>query len=353
VFDSGFQFQLLLDRGGLVVEINQHALDEFGIAGDDVRGKLAWNTLWWQGNPEAQERLRSATAAAARGLTRRYEEEFSGPAGEATHIEIAVKSLTGESEEHTQLLLEARDLTARRRAEATLREVETLTTMGRVAAQVAHEINNPLAGIQNSFLLIKGAIPATHPHYKYVGAIEREVARIAAVTRQLYETYRPEHDSQAGAAIATVIGDAVSFLEQVNRATGVHVVVELGRGPLILPLPGALLRQIAYNLVQNAIEASPSGGTVTVRTIANNGHFELRVRDHGAGIPPESRERIFEPFYSTKSGRLRTGGMGLGLALVRRTVTAAGGTIGVHDVEGEGCEFVVTLPLHATKEETA
>ncbi len=208
VFDSGFQFQLLLDRGGLVVEINQHALDDFGVAADDVRGKLAWNTLWWHGNPEAQERLRSATAAAARGLTRRYEEEFSGPAGEATHIEIAVKALTGESEEHTQLLLEARDLTARRRAEATLREVETLTTMGRVAAQVAHEINNPLAGIQNSFLLIKGAIPATHPHYKYVGAIEREVARIAAVTRQLYETYRPEHDSQAGAAIATVIGDA-------------------------------------------------------------------------------------------------------------------------------------------------
>ncbi len=353
VFDSGFQFQLLLDRGGLVVEINQHALDEFGVAGDDVRGKLAWNTLWWQGNPEAQERLRSATAAAARGLTRRYEEEFSGPAGEATHIEIAVKSLTGESEEHMQLLLEARDLhgTPTRRGDAA-RGGDPHDDGTRRGAGGARDQQS--TGRHPEFLFAhRGAIPATHPHYKYVGAIEREVARIAAVTRQLYETYRPEHDSQAGAAIATVIGDAVSFLEQVNRATGVHVVVELGRGPLILPLPGALLRQIAYNLVQNAIEASPSGGTVTVRTIANNGHFELRVRDHGAGIPAESRERIFEPFYSTKSGRLRTGGMGLGLALVRRTVTAAGGTIGVHDVEGEGCEFVVTLPLHATKEETA
>ncbi len=321
---------------------------------DDVRGKLAWNTLWWQGNAEAQERLRSATAAAARGLTRRYEEEFSGPGGEATHIEIAVKSLTGESEEHTQLLLEARDLTARRRAEATLREVETLTTMGRVAAQVAHEINNPLAGIQNSFLLIKGAIPATHPHYKYVGAIEREVARIAAVTRQLYETYRPEHDSQAGAAIATVIGDAVSFLEQVNRATGVHVVVELGRGPLD---PAAARRAAPADRLQPGAERDRG---VAERRHRDRAHHReqrplriARARSRARASRPKSRERIFEPFYSTKSGRLRTGGMGLGLALVRRTVTAAGGTIGVHDVEGEGCEFVVTLPLHATKEETA
>jgi PAS domain S-box-containing protein len=351
IFDSGFQYQLLLDRAGAVVEVNQHALDEFGVADADIRGRLVWNTLWWNGNAPAQDRLRAAVSSALRGLTRRYEEEFAEDGGATVHLEIAVKSLTGEVEEQTQLLLEARDLSARRRAEATLREVETLTTMGRVAAQVAHEINNPLAGIQNSFLLIKGAIPTTHPHYKYVGAIEREVARIAAVTRQLYETYRPEHDGHAGASPATVIGDAVAFLEQVNRATGVKVQVVLGAGPTVLPVPGALLRQIVYNLVQNAIEASPAGGMVLVRTLVRDARFELLVRDHGAGIPPESRERIFEPFYSTKSGRLRTGGMGLGLALVRRTVTAAGGTIGIHDVDGEGCEFVVTLPLQTMKEE--
>jgi PAS domain S-box-containing protein len=352
IFDSGFQFQLLLDRAGAVVEVNHHALQEFGVVDADVRGRLVWNTLWWNGNAPAQERLRVAVSAAARGLTRRFEEEFALANRAEVSLEIAVKPLTGESEEDTQLLLEARDLSARRRAEATLREVETLTTMGRVAAQVAHEINNPLAGIQNSFLLIKGAIPTTHPHYKYVGAIEREVARIAAVTRQLYETYRPEQDGHAGASPATVIGDAVAFLEQVNRATSVKVQVVLGPGPTVLPIPAALLRQIVYNLVQNAIEASPAGGLVVVQTLLHDGQFELLVRDHGAGIPPDSRERIFEPFYSTKSGRLRTGGMGLGLALVRRTVTASGGTIRVHDVNGEGCEFVVTLPLHSAREES-
>ena len=345
IFDSGFQFQLLLDRGGLVLEVNQHALDESGVSAERVVGRAAWETLWWTGHTEAQEHLRTAASAALAGATQRYEDQVSGADGATIHLEIAVKPLLDETGAPTQLLVEARDLTARRRAEATLREVDTLTTMGRVAARVAHEINNPLAGIQSSFLLIKGAIPSSHPHFAYVGAIEREIARIAAVTRQLYETYRPEHDATGETAVATVLGDAVAFLEQVNRAAGVRVEMDLSRCPTVIALPSAMLRQIAYNLVQNAIEASPSGQTVHVRTIATNGHFELRVRDHGAGVPPEVRERIYEPFFSTKDGRISTGGMGLGLALVHRTVTAAGGKIAIEEVEGGGCEFVVTLPL--------
>jgi PAS domain S-box-containing protein len=352
IFDSGFQYQLLLDRASAVVEINGHAVEETHVAADEVRGRLVWNTLWWAGHPEAQERLRAATSAALRGLTRRYEEEFAGEDGVLTWLEIAVKPLTGDAGMPTQLLLEARDITARRRVDSTLREVEALTTMGRVAAHVAHEINNPLAGIQNAFLLIKGAIPATHPHFSYVGSIEREIGRIAAVTRQLYETYRPEQDGAERAAVATVIGDATAFLEQVNRAAGVRIRTDLKNAPGVIPFPTALLRQIAYNLVQNAIEASPEGGEVVVRTSASNGHFEIRVSDSGSGIPPESRDKIFEPFYSTKSGRLRTGGMGLGLAMVRRTVIAAGGMICVDDAEGGGAEFIVTLPLDPGTEES-
>jgi PAS domain S-box-containing protein len=344
VFDSGFQFQLLLDHVGSVIEVNQHALDECGVSVEQVLRRPVADTLWWTRNPEAQARLHEAVAAALRGSSRRYVDTFQGNAGSALNLEIAVKPLTGDKMAPTQLLLEARDISARTRAEATLREVETLTTMGRLAGQVAHEINNPLAGIQNSFLLIKGAIPPTHPHYSYVGAIEREIARIGVVTRQLYETYRPESEA-APTAVGPVLGDAVAFLAQVNRQSGVTVRIELGPSLHTLRLPAPLLRQIVYNLVQNAVEASPPNGIVTVRTAADDGHFELRVRDQGPGVPLDSREKIFESFYTTKSGRLRSGGMGLGLALVRRSVTAAGGTIEVRDVEGGGCDFVVTLPL--------
>ena len=113
------------------------------------------------------------------------------------------------------------------------------------------------------------------------------------------------------------------------------------------------MRQMVYNLVQNAIEASPKGATVHVRTLVHDGKFVLRVRDNGPGIPCEVRDKIFEPFFTTKSGRIRTGGMGLGLSLVRRTITAFGGTIEFADVEGGGCEFTVTLPLNPPEGVTA
>jgi PAS domain S-box-containing protein len=237
------------------------------------------------------------------------------------------------------------DVTDRRHAEESLRQAETMSTMGRLAARIAHEINNPLAGIQSAFLLIKDAIPLTHPHIKYVGAIEREIQRISQVTRQLYETYRPETESSTHAPVQTVVGDAVAFLEQVNRNTGVSISVELGGIAAVVRLSDSLLRQCIYNLAQNAIEASPPGSRVLVSGSIDGGDFVLRVRDHGPGVPPDLRESIFDPFISTKPSQLSTGGMGMGLSLVRRAVDAAGGSIEVIDAAGGGAEFVARIPL--------
>lgn len=110
-------------------------------------------------------------------------------------------------------------------------------------------------------------------------------------------------------------------------------------------LPDALIRQALYNLVQNAVEASPPGGTVLVSAAAEDGMFALRVKDSGPGIPQEIRERVFEPFFTTKSSSVKTSGMGLGLSLVRRSVHALGGRVEILDVSGGGTEFVVWLPL--------
>jgi PAS domain S-box-containing protein len=237
------------------------------------------------------------------------------------------------------------DMTDRRNAEESLRQAETMSTMGRLAARIAHEINNPLAGIQSAFLLIKDAIPPTHPHIKYVGAIEREVERISQVTRQLYETYRPETEATTHAPVQTVVGDAVAFLEQVNRNTGVRIEIELGGIAAVVKISDSILRQCVYHLVQNAIEASPAGGRVLVSGAIEREDFVLRVRDSGPGVPLAMRERIFQPFVSTKPSQLSTGGMGLGLALVRRAVDAAGGSIRIVDASGGGAEFIARIPL--------
>jgi PAS domain S-box-containing protein len=237
------------------------------------------------------------------------------------------------------------DVTVRKRAEDALREVQSLTTMGRLAARLAHEINNPLAGIQNAFTLIKDAVPESHPHRNYIGAIEREIGRIAGVTRQLYETYRPEQSAETRVSPSSVVGDAVALLEQLNRGSNVRIAVDLSNAPPTVRIPDGLLRQAVYNLVQNAVEASPPGATVSVSAEMEDSAFVFRVRDKGPGVPSEIRERIFEAFFTTKSAGVKTGGMGLGLSMVRHSVQAFGGRVDINDVPGGGAEFVVRLPL--------
>ncbi len=344
-FDSATQVLLLLDDDGRVLEANHAALDFTALDLPAVRGLPLWELPCWLGGATAVEEIRTDVTDALDGTATRRELELRDGRGEPLLLELSLSPIHDAGGKVVQLLADGRDITVRRRAEDVLREVESLTTMGRMAARVAHEINNPLAGIQNAFLLIKDAVPADHPHRAYVGAVEREIARIAGVTRQLYETYRPEQNGAHGTSVAGLVSDAVALLEQINRGTGVKIEVNLTGLPGTVRLPEAILRQALYNLVQNAVEASPPGGVVEVVATVEAGVFTLQVRDRGPGIPPDIRERVFEPFFTTKSATVRTGGMGLGLSLVGRSVQALGGQVEIHDREGGGTEFVVRLPI--------
>ena len=346
IFDSAYQFEGLLDLEGRILEANPTALAALGNGAtvEALRGTEFWRGGWWP-TPETAERIRTACREAREGEIVKHEVEIESASGHRIALDFSLKPIRDAEGRVVQLLAEGRDITARRRAENELREVETLTTMGRLAARVAHEINNPLAGIQNSFLLLRDAIPPNHPHYAYVGAIEREIGRIADVTRQLYETYRPDSNDTGPAGVRTVIGDAVAFLQQVNRQSQVSIRTNLDAAPPLAWVPESVLRQSVYNLVQNAVEASPPGGTVTVEVGTTESEFVLRVRDEGPGIPPEARQRIFEPFVSSKSRGVPTGGMGIGLSLVRRSVQALGGSIEIVDPPGGGVEFIVHIPM--------
>ncbi len=344
MFDSAFQLQMLLNLDYRLLEVNRTALAFAETRLETVRGRRIWNTPWWQGSLAREARLRKACGRAAAGETVPYQEELSGSAGRRASVECSLQPIRDEQGRVVQILVEARDVSDRERAERALRELATFSTMGRLAARVAHEINNPLAGIQNSFMLIKDAVPDDHPYVRYVGAIEREIDRIASVTRQLYGLYRAERDDAAETAIGIAVSDAVGLLNQVNRRANVRIETDTDGASSVLPLPDALIRQIVFNLVQNAVEASPPGTSVAVRAWTEAGVCWLTVRDHGPGIPADLRERIFTDFYSTKSG-LATGGMGLGLSIVRRSVHALGGRIEVLSPPDGGAEIRAQLPF--------
>ncbi len=223
-------------------------------------------------------------------------------------------------------------------------ESEKLAATGRMAARIAHEINNPLAGIKNSFLLVKDAIPASHRYFSYVGRIEKEIDRITDIVRQMFILYRPDPVVTHSFRVDEMIEDVVSLLQTSSRERMVALRAHTPGPPILVSKPEGLLRQVLYNVIQNAIEASPARGVVTVDTLHTDYQLTIAVTDQGRGIPEEIRSQIFEPFFTTKDSLL-TPGIGLGLAISKSIMEALQGDITFESSTGRGTVFSIMLQL--------
>lgn len=244
------------------------------------------------------------------------------------------------------------DITTQKHAEEALRqsqrlqaEAEKLAATGRMAARIAHEINNPLAGIKNSFLLVKKAVPTDHPRYEFVGLIEKEINRIAEIVRQMYDLHRPNQDGAKEVFVADMVQDVVTMLQPLCKRHKVLIGIEMSEPQLVVCLPEGSLRQVLYNLLSNAIEASPYGGLVKIAVRRTEETLCVSVADQGDGIPCEQQSRVFEPFFTTKE-RDTLGGLGLGLPICKGIVEALRGSICFQSQTGQGSVFCVKLPLH-------
>jgi signal transduction histidine kinase len=234
---------------------------------------------------------------------------------------------------------------SRRQSEQMLRDMEKLSAKSQMAAFIAHEINNPLAGIRNAFLLLEGAIPAAHPHRSYVPLIQKEIDRIGSIIRTMYHVYRPPSGPPRKVSMDEVFEDLESLLRPKCRAKGVRIrfgTAELGETGI---LSEGVLRQVLFNLVQNAVEASPQEGEVEVSARTHGRSLELAVLDQGPGIPPEWAERVFEPGFTTKQDK-EMSGLGLGLSTCRSLVEGMGGTLAFAPRNpGPGVGFTVRIPF--------
>lgn len=251
--------------------------------------------------------------------------------------------------EHLEQLVQER--TERlRQLEHRQRQMEKLVALGQLAAGVAHEINNPLAGMRNAFELIKSSIPQNHEHFELLELIDKEIERISGITHQMYQLYKPAPQQPREFAIAQTICEVVYMLATTAQKRQVRLTFDAPEGAMEVTLVEGEVKQILYNLIRNAIEASSPGQGVSVNLERSVREIIVRVDDQGHGIADDILPRIFDPFFSTKHAAQP--GMGLGLAVSQSLAEAMGGRIEVTSTVGHGSRFAVILPrmLEAAEE---
>jgi signal transduction histidine kinase len=229
--------------------------------------------------------------------------------------------------------------------EAQRAQTEKLAAMGRLAAGVAHEINNPIAGIKNAFTLVKQAVDPTHPHAEFVGMIDREIARVASIVQNMYQLYRPESGKGEPVELQIMMKDIETLFDKRLQQRRLMLAIDVDSCVHWLCVPRRDLLQVLLNLLHNAIDCSSEGGRITLTVRLEPDVMRMAVSDQGPGIPTEHLPHIFDPFFTTKAAGDQKG-MGLGLSISQSLVMAMGGTIEVQTQPNGGSTFSVLLPRH-------
>ena len=326
------------DPEGRVLYVNAFGAGILGRAEPGLRGSRLREVFGTPLLGPAELRARAASRALAR-----LELSYAQPTGQRLELGVSVTRLaTGESARGGYLVT-FQDLTDIRRLEEEVRTKEKLAAVGEMAAQLAHEIRNPLGSIRGSAQVLMGEPAFGEEQGRLLAIISRESKRLSdTLNRFLYQARAPARP-RGPVDLVPVVESAVTLLRSGGELGPDHPLsFEADEGPLVCLADPDQITQVFWNLVRNALEAMPGGGRLDVTLRRREGDLVLSVRDEGRGILRDEQHRIFEPFRSATPM-----GTGLGLAIVFRIVREHGGDIGVRSAPDAGTQIDVRLPLVA------
>lgn len=227
----------------------------------------------------------------------------------------------------------------RQRMERHLQEVSHLANVGELAASLAHEIKNPLAGISGAIQVIGSALEPDDPRREIISEILSQIDRLDRTVRDLLIYARPKPPSRTPKDLAKLIQRALKFLRQEPSMGDIPIRLQGFDVDASARVDEAQIEQVINNLILNAAQACKRGGEITIRLSADPDYVHVLIADDGAGMTRETLERAFEPFFTTKSR-----GTGLGLAICKRIVEVHHGQITLASAEGKGTQVRVQLP---------
>ncbi len=324
---------LLLDPDSTIVALNEAAAESLGRSASELVGTYVFDLF----PPDVAEHRKNRHAQVIRlGKPARYEDEREG-----RWFDSSVYPVFDAGGKVVQLAIFARDITKRKQAEQQAARAERLAAIGRLAAALAHEINNPLQAIRTNLELVLDFDLEPDEHKEYLHVVSQEIQRLTEVARRVLDFAQPADDTRYPVPIAHLIQETLKLMGKQLQLARIQATTDLPADlPSVFVAPDQIL-QVLLNLSVNAIEAMPDGGHLHIAARADENIVELALTNDGSPIPAEHIERIFDPFFTTKPD-----GAGLGLSISHTIVHRHGGTISVKNLKDHrGVTFTITLPI--------
>jgi two-component system NtrC family sensor kinase len=337
-----------VDRDYRIVAWNRNReLGGQGIPRGNALGRNIYDVLTRQSREVLE---REFARAFETGEIERIEQETAGPDGERHHWLVSkIPMRASEGEEPSHVITVGEDITARVEANRAVARAEKLAAVGRLAAGVVHEINNPLATISACAEALESRLgegafdssPEVGDLREYLSLIRSEAFRCKSITNGLLDFSRTRAGEHLPVQVGEVLSSAARLMTHQRRGDNIEIRIDVAQG--LSPVSGdeGQLQQAVIALATNAIDAMPEGGRLTLRGYGAGDNVLVEISDTGVGIPPENLVKIFDPFFTTKEiGR----GTGLGLAVCYGIVTEHGGRLDVQSAVGTGTTFTISLP---------
>ncbi len=338
------------DMKGNILIWNQAAEETLGYRASDVIGKMNIRKIYPEGVARKVMQMLRSDEFGGIGRLSTYPMVYVRRDGEVVEGNLSAAIIYDAHGKQIASVGSFVDLRDRLQMERALRDTqeqllqsEKLAAMGRLTSQIAHELNNPLYGIMNTLELLKTEIPADNKRRKILEMALSETVRLSDLLRKMLSFSKPDQEERHPVDINPVIDEILLLHEKQLKENDINIAATYAKELGLINASKNQLRQVFLNMVANARDAMPNGGTLSVTTSGDNDNVLVEITDTGTGIREEHLDKIFDSFFTTK-GEVK--GVGLGLSVCYGFIEDHGGDIEVKSQVGEGTTFTISLPVH-------